>query len=212
MDKLKECALAFERLCTVQYRMIIGRKGKTTELLVEFKPLDFHHLMGLGKLKDLRVSSQPRQKVFTDILTNKLTYNDASRSRYFSNIENRFGPLSKIENFFDSNRLIFRYNQKQNVFSLIEADYLLSTPYEDTDVYIFLSQTPNSDTYYCRSFFPKENKDYTVGQAIYTLLFKEKINLVTGKKEVQYDRFSKSKQSSKCSSRREAEEEKELEP
>lgn len=211
MDKLKECASAFERLCSVQYRMIIGRKGKTTELLVEFKPLDFHHLMGLGKLKDLRVASQPRQKVFTDIFTNKLTYDDVSRSRYFSNIVNRFAPLSKIESIFDNNRLIFRYNEKQNVFSLIEADYLLSTPYEETDVYIFLSQTPNSDTYYCRSFFPKENKDYTVGQAVYTLLFKEKINLVTGERKLQYDRLSKSKQSFKHS-HQEAEDEEELEP
>lgn len=34
MDKLKECALAFESLCNFKYKIIVGRKGKP---YVEFK-------------------------------------------------------------------------------------------------------------------------------------------------------------------------------
>ena len=55
MDKLQKCAKAFENLLEIQYRIIIGRKGKTVELVIGFSKLDFHHLMGLGKLKDLRI-------------------------------------------------------------------------------------------------------------------------------------------------------------
>ena len=55
MDKLLKCAKAFENLLDIQYRIIIGRKGKTVELVIGFSKLDFHHLMGLGKLKDLRI-------------------------------------------------------------------------------------------------------------------------------------------------------------
>lgn len=68
MDKLTSCACAFENLLDIQYRIIIGRKGKSTELLVGFSKLDFHHLMGLGKLKDLRIATQNRSVVFDNIL------------------------------------------------------------------------------------------------------------------------------------------------
>ena len=99
-------------------------------------------------------------------------------------------PFIQIENFLDSNKLIFRYNQKLQTFSLIEAEYLLSTPYENTDIYIFLDRQKEPDYFFCRSFFQKEEKDYTKGQAIFTLLIKEKINLRTEEKIIQYDRLT----------------------
>ena len=36
MDKLLSCATAFEHLLNVQYRIIIGRKGKSVELRIGF--------------------------------------------------------------------------------------------------------------------------------------------------------------------------------
>ena len=56
---------------------------------------------------------------------------------------------------FDDNQLVFRYNAKMNPFSLIEADYLLSAPYMENDIYIFLTEPENDERYFCRSFFPK---------------------------------------------------------
>ena len=53
------------------------------------------------------------------------------KRRYIHLIENRFQPLMHIEQLFDDNRLSFRYNPKLNPFSLIEADYLLTSPYEE---------------------------------------------------------------------------------
>lgn len=190
MDKLIECAFAFENLLNVQYRMTVGRKGKAVELSVGFSMLDFHHLMGLGKLKDLRLATMNRETVFKEILNGKFSYEVIAKSRYVHLIENRFQPLMHIEQLFDDNRLVFRYNPKLNRFSLIEADYLLTSPYEENDVYIFLAKKNDSDRYFCRSFFPKEQKDYTKGQAVYTLLYKEKICLSTGAVHVQYDRLT----------------------
>lgn len=119
-----------------QYHIIIGRKGKSVDLTIEFKPIDFYHLMGLGKLKDLRIATQNRETVFSDILSGAITYPSICRSRYIKQIENRFVPLAHIEQIFDHNRLIFRYNEKRNQFSLIEADYLLSTPFPEM-IFIF---------------------------------------------------------------------------
>ena len=110
MDKLVGCALAFEKLFDVQYRMIVGRKGKAVELLVGFSMLDFHHLMGLGKLKDLRLATMNRETVFKEILNGKISYEVITKSRYIHLIENRFQPLMHIEQLFDDNHLEFHYH------------------------------------------------------------------------------------------------------
>lgn len=60
MDKLLNCVLAFEKLLDIQYRIIVGRKGQSTELCIGFSKWDFHHLMGLDKLKDLRIANGKR--------------------------------------------------------------------------------------------------------------------------------------------------------
>ena len=190
MDYLQVCAKAFEHLLDTKYHIVIGRKGKLTELNLLFDPTEFHHLIGLHKLHDLRLSRGNREKIFRQILDGSLSMEDLKKSRYFSTIQKRMEPFSQIENFLDSNKLIFRYNQKLQSFSLIEAEYLLSTPYESTDIYIFLDQRPQPDSFFCRSFFPKEEKDYTKGQAVYTLLKKEKITLSTGNIITQYDRLT----------------------
>lgn len=193
MDKLLKCVQEFEKLIDVQYRIIIGRKGKTVEFCIGFSKLDFHHLMGLGKLKDLRIAKRNRELVFNEILSGHISYETVAKSRYIDSIQNRFSPLVHIEHIFDDNRMVFRYNAKLNQFSLIEADYLLSTPYEGTDIYIFIAENKDSGQYYCRSFFPKEKKDYTKGQAMYTMLYKEKRYCSTGEIQVQYDRLTPKK-------------------
>lgn len=190
MDRLQNCAISFQALLDKQYHMVIGRKGKTVDLTIEFTPWDFHHLMGLGKLKDLRIAQQNREQVFFNIITGAVSENEVGKSRYIKKIENRFDPFSKIEQLLDDNDLIFRYNEKQQPFSSIQADYLLSSPYIGNDIYIFIAEKEQPGLYFCRSFFPKESKDYTIGQAVYTLLFKEKITLSTGVRAVQYNRLS----------------------
>ena len=95
-----------------------------------------------------------------------------------------------MENILDDNRLIFRYNNKANSFSLIHAEYLLSTDYNQDIVYIFLDKIGNGDQFFCRSFFPKTGKDYTEGQARYALLYKEKVRISTGERIVQLDKLS----------------------
>ena len=189
-DKLRNTAEGFRSLLDTQYHIIIGRKGKSVELTIEFKPIDFHHLMGLGKLKDLRIATQNRESVFFGILNGTITYASICKSRYIDQIENRFVPLSCIEQIFDDNKLIFRYNEKRNQFSLIEADYLLSTPFSGNDIYIFIEEKGDSGLFFCRSFFPKDKKDYTVVQPQFTLLFKKKITVSTGERVIQYDRLA----------------------
>lgn len=189
MDQLQACAKAFDHLLNIKYHIVIGRKGKLTELNILFSPTEFHHLIGLHKLHDLHLARDNREKIFHQILSGKIPIDHLKKSKYFPIIQNRIQPFHEIETILDSNNLIFRYNQKLHTFSLIEAEYLLSTPYQNTDIYIFLDQQDESDCFFCRSFFPKEDKDYTKGQPIYTLLKKEKITISTGETIVQCNRL-----------------------
>ena len=155
MDYLQICAKAFEKLLDVQYHIVLGRKGKLVNLNILFEPKEFHHLIGLHKLHDLRLARGNREKIFYEILAGKISMEDLKKSRYYSEIQKRLEPFYKIENIFDSNKVVFRYNSKLQTFSLIEAEYLLSTPYENTDIYIFLDRQAGSDFFFCRSFFQK---------------------------------------------------------
>lgn len=122
MDGLLTCAKAFENLLPVKYHIIIGRKGKSVDLTVSFQAVEFHHLMGLHKLHDLRLSRANREKVFSQILSGQITLDDVKKSRYFCSIQKRLDPFQKIEELFDKNDLIFRYNRKLQAFSLIRLN------------------------------------------------------------------------------------------
>lgn len=62
MDKLYECATAYQKLLNVNYKIILGRKGKLIELRICFESIHFHHLIGLHKLTDLRIARGNRKK------------------------------------------------------------------------------------------------------------------------------------------------------
>ena len=90
----------------------------------------------------------------------------------------------------DSNDTVFKYNKKANVYSVIEADYLMKNHMEGKNIFLFLSNA-RDDSYFCRSFFPEEKMDYTKNQASWTLLYKNKRNLIDGSEHILYDRFKK---------------------
>ncbi len=188
-DILQECAKNFKKLFPIQYNIVIGRKMKNIHIVLGFQEVDFHHLVGLHKLKDLKIARANREKIFNQILNGTISFNMILQSRYFSDIQNRLQTFANIEKLIDSNQLIFKYNTHTNSLSVIQAEYLLSTPYQGNDIYIFLDKDTSTNQYFCRSFFPKDKKDYTIGQTNYTLLYKEKINTVTGKVELQYNKL-----------------------
>ena len=191
MDLLQQCAQEFDRLIPYQYHIMIGRKGKSLEFTLSFDRADFHHLAGLHKLRDnVRFQTGKRADIMKEILDGRLTFAHAQQSAFFNEMKLRLQPLTQLEQFLDSNEIIFRYNAKANIFSAIQADYLLQNNFEGTPVYLFLAQRSDEDTQVCRTFFPKTAKDYTEGQPRYTLLKKEKRNVITNETIVQYDRIT----------------------
>ena len=191
MDLLQQCAQEFDLLIPYQYHIMIGRKGETMTFTISFDRADFHHLAGLHKLRDnVRFQTGKRSDIMEEILAGCLTLSQAQQSVFFHEMEPRLRPLIQLESFLDSNEIIFRYNSKANIFSAIQADYLLQNDFEGTPAYLFLARRSGNNTQVCRTFFPKTFKDYAQGQPRYTLLKKEKHNMITGEIVVQYDRLT----------------------
>ena len=190
MDLLKVSATAFNKLLNVKYRCIIGRKGKTREFTLIFSPYEFHHLCGLVKLSDIPTLRGNRERVFKDILSNKITYDMVSRSSDFYQISDRLIYLSKLEDFMDSNTIIFNYDIRNSKSSRIEARYLLQNNIDNEVAYFFIGNHTGGEILIGISFFLKELVDYTVAQQKWTLLYKEKIYADTGMTVVQYNKLS----------------------
>lgn len=191
MDLLMECAAAFHHLMNYQYRFVLGRKGKKKEITLGFSETDFHHLVGLHKLKDIEVARQSRSIVFRDILNGRITYQTLLKSEFFNSIQSRIQTFPDIEKMLDQEQIIFRYNKKIYPYSAIESEFLvkIGEGIALNIAFLFLDKV-NQGLYYCRSFFPMEKTDYSKGQMQYTLLKKEKYELSTGGNNILYDRFS----------------------
>ena len=189
-DKLQRCALAFQRLINTQYEIIIGRKGQLSKIIIDFSETEFVHLAGLHKLVDndfLRTAS--RKKVFDYAVRGKISYDTLTKSENFDFVKERIEYFEFLEDVLDSNSIVFRHNESRNAFSLIKADYLLQSEHIGRDIYIFLDKLKNSEVHFCRSFFPKGDKDFTVRQAKFTMLYKRKINKITGDFVEQYNKL-----------------------
>ena len=170
MDLLQTCAVGFHQLLTYQYHIVAGRKGRTIDFTISFDPSDFHHLAGLHKLTDnVRFLTGKRANIMQEILSGNLTLSHAQRSVFFKQMEPRLKPLAHLEEFLDSNEIVFRYNSKVHAFSAIQADYLL----QNTGILI-------SGTAYGRGhagmpyLFPKIGKGLCRGSAALYLAEKRK--------------------------------------
>ena len=190
MRDIKDCVNAFIPLLNTEYEIVLGRKGVTVILKITFDKRDCFHLMGLQYLIDRPELNRDRGKIFDGIVAGSITTEQVESSDFYKKIEDRINYLPLLEALLDSNDTIFKYNQRINMYSMISADYLMKNNMEENNLYLFLSHS-SDDKYFCKSFFPEKKKDYTKNQASWTLLYKKKCNISTGKEIILYDRLTK---------------------
>lgn len=190
MRNIRDCVSAFLPLLNTEYEIVLGRKGVSVTLRITFDKKDCFHLMGLQYLIDRPELNRDRGKVFDEIVAGSITARQVESSDFYKKIEERVNFLPLLEQLLDSNDTVFKYNQKANTYSMIDADYLMKNNMEDRNLYLFLSQG-SDDRYFCRSFFPEQKMDYTKNQASWTMLYKKKRNLSTDEEMVLYDRLIK---------------------
>ena len=136
--------------------------------------------MGVQYLTDRPELRRDRGKIFDEIQNGIIKRENIESSDFYHKTQDRVHFLPLLEEILDSNDTVFKYNKKANVYSMIEADYLMKNYMEG-----------KNDSYFCRSFFPEEKMDYTKNQASWTLLYKKKRNLIDGSEHILYDRLKK---------------------
>lgn len=184
MADILACAKAYNSLLNVEYEFVIARKGIKNTLRIVFHKNHFYHLV------DIQCLRGDREKIFDKILNQEIKDTDIKKSKFYQKIQLRIEKLTKLENFFDNDNTVFRYNSKLNAFSLINSEYLVENSVLDVnDAKLFAFIDKNLDgNYFCRSFFPQEKYDYSIGQAKWTLLSKKKILKQSKEEIVLYSR------------------------
>ena len=192
MADILQAAKSYKNLLDIEYRIILGKKNKTISLSIYFDEIHFFHLSGLQYLKDLsRVLSESREQIFRKILKGTLQTKQIETSEFYPQIKERIDYLVYLESIMDSNKTVFKYNPQLEVFSSISADFLLKNEIQTRNIFTFLSQEKSNGKYFCRSFFPQTDKDYSENQSTWTLLYKEKFQKSANEKLILYDRINK---------------------
>ena len=192
MSDILTAAKSYSTLLDFEYQLVLGRKNRSISLSIFFEENQFFHLAGLHYLSDrITILFGDRSQLFRKLLKGIITPNQIESSKFYPEIKDRIEYLAFLEQIMDSNRTVFKYNPKLEAFSAIQADFLLKNEIQARNVFTFLSKEKSKEKYFCRSFFPQMDKDYSIGQANWTLLCKKKIQKSTGQETVLYDKLKR---------------------
>lgn len=183
MDLLLQRALDFEKITHYKYKYTMGRKGKLYIFEIDFRPSDFHHLIGLKKLTDIEAVDDDREKVFDNIINGAITYNTIIQSSFYEDIRERFDSFENFAKIFNDKNTTYKYTQDLR-YSQIPADYLFTNDTYGSLLYVFVKQRENEDLFCCDSFFPFRSFEYERGQTKLTMLKVERYNTDTNGTEV----------------------------
>ena len=166
MRTVVDCVSSFIPLLSTEYEIVLGRKNVAVKLTITFDKKDCFHLMGLQYLTDRPELRRDRGKVFDEIQNGIIYRENIESSDFYHEIQDRVHFLPLLEKILDSNDTVFKYNKKANIYSMIEADYLMKNHMEGKN-------------------------GLHKNQASWTLLYKKKRNLIDGSEHILYDRLKK---------------------
>ena len=170
-DLLLEAANKYHSLSGSKLIITLGKRGTTSEIVVDFKPSNFYHLAGLHKLKDIQVvRGHNTANVLNKILKGKLTNAMIEKSSFYNDMKERLKILSEFPDILKSNKIVWKFNKVRiSRWTKIPWDYLIDYGIGDNETYVFLRAKGNSNHCFCISAFRK-TKDYTRMQVRMTVL------------------------------------------
>ena len=189
---IQDAATAFQKLLSVKYKIVLGRKDKSISIDLTFSEDNFYHLSGFQHFKGYHFNKIRREKFYKDVLSG--TINDSTVDNYSSNkaVLERVRALIQLENLIDGNNAEFFQYDKQRVrfFSNLDANYVIKNSLNDVDFILsFLVQRETRKkaalTYNFNSIFPLTSYDFTEKQMRYSVLLKEKY--IKGTKETLFN-------------------------
>ena len=181
-DILYEMARLYSSWKDITYRIVLGRKQKTYELMLHFPATSFFHIAGLQHLTDLDFGTKSKSFIFKKILNKEITTLDLQKSVFYEewNIANRVSNLGLIPDIIELGKAKYLINRNEyRRYTRIEADYLMEYDIEQRIFYLFSLIVQNNPDFVnecvCCSFFQKERVDFTKGTMSTKVLLIEKI-------------------------------------
>lgn len=194
---IEQCQQIFDKLLTTEYVFILGRKGQSETIVLNFDTSDFYHIVGLQYLEDLPQLQSARDLVYQR-LKNGTTLLDAVRNspHYNKIVQERMTPFLKIVSMLESDSLVFRFNRREArhvAISRLRFDYMFEAtdPASGKTVFIFLRRRSDTDNQYTlTTIFYKGHVDFSAGNTRWIILKTDRINNLKGTVENLYTRPS----------------------
>jgi hypothetical protein len=101
-----------------------GKKSQTIEFIIYFGVEHFKHLVGLNKLKDVRIGRLKSETGYFEILHKVTTYEDIKKSEYFYLIEQRINNFEDVHKALFGKELLIK--SLHGTFNTIKADFMLT--------------------------------------------------------------------------------------
>ena len=196
MGNIQNALATFQHMMGYKYNFVIAYKKNAYQLELTFDEKDFRHIAGLHYLNDIDIPKTPKvlfdkirnEKINDDYLKESVYYFQIDES--YAKVKDRISGLKFLEQFLDNKNLICKYVKYKNIYSNINADYLIKSTVNHITAYLFLKRRDKESNNYCIcSFFIEPENEYN-GISVYWL-YKSKINLENGSEDVLYNRLNK---------------------
>ena len=195
MGDIQEALAIFQRMMGYKYNFVVSYKKTAYQLELTFNEKDFRHMAGLHYLNDIDIPKTPKvlfdkirnEKISDEYLEGSVFYYKIEGS--YAKVKDRISGLKFLEQFLDSKNLICKYVKYRNVYSNIDADYMIKSKANHINAYIFLRKRNKECNDYCIcSFFIEPENEYK-GINVYWL-YKSKIDLNHASENILYNRLN----------------------
>lgn len=192
MDLLLKAALSWRDLLDTSYELISLKNQQINYIYISFNKSDFKHLAGFQYLKDLQLPNKSSEKIFEDVVSAKITEGIISKSvNYDIFVKPRLLAISILKDSLENDFKICAFDKRKcRFYNNINADYLIAGASKVGQVFFFTVNTKEKESLYvgCSIFIKDKRRDYILGQKIFPIYRKTKINILTGEKVVLYNK------------------------
>lgn len=188
MATLNECAIVYSKLLGKNYNFTLENNIK---FMIEFKPSNFYHLLGLEKLKDVsQLQNKDVTKIYKDILKNRIKDSTIKSSKHYNIIKDRVDCFNQIMDllYFDkSNKIIIDYDvNKLNFHTKLKfTKYILYKRDNENDIHLTIGC---QNKLYPETFFVESGSTYISDQIMLDILNIEVVDIKHKRKKSHTDR------------------------
>lgn len=172
MDLLYDAAVAWQKLLNYRYEITCGKSKKLYHISLDFDASEFYHLVGFPHMKDITLPVRfSRSKTLMKVLDRTITQDMLVPSVSYERIVKRkLQAIVRLEELLNRCSKVYIFSPKRLPFYTdIKATYLLADDVTQV-AFLFTDTSDGGETYFSRSAFVMDDKDFRTNQSKMTVL------------------------------------------